>query len=246
MEQIKSKKKWLCANCNAGRPPAPIATDAPVPTTALVATAAAAATLVTAATATAAAAAAPPAAAATAPAATAAAAASPVTAATATAASPVRAAAPAAATTAEVPAAAVVLATLKAGWEAVDLVLCRGARGYGFTVNLQGLVEEVKPGMSGAVAGLEEGDVIVGVNDDRLRHNLLFAYHLTGRQCEGVKLKLTVHRRCRANDPNKRQRTAVRQQPGMQAFAGVRLGDGARTHAARLAATFANGTADSL
>ena len=107
-------------------------------------------------------------------------------------------------------------------------------------------MDEVKPGMSGAVAGLESGDVIVGVNDARLRHYEPFASQLIGRQREGTRLKLTAHRRCQANNPNKRQRTAARQQPGMQAFTGVRLGDGARTHIARLAATFATGTASCL
>ena len=127
------------------------------------------------------------------------------------------------------------------------MVLCRGARGYGFFVSDQdGVVDEVKPGMSGAVAGLQAGDVIVGINDARLRHYELFASQLIGRQCEGTRLKLTAHRRCQANNPNKRQRTAARQQPGMQAFTGVRLGDGARTHTARLAATFATGTSGCL
>ena len=53
--------------------------------------------------------------------------------------------------------------------------------------------------------------------------------HLAGRQREGVKLTLVVHRRCRADNLGKRQRTKC-QQPGMQTMAGVRLGDGARTH----------------
>ena len=140
-----------------------------------------------------------------------------------------------------------VIAAPKAGWEAVELVLFRGARGYGFFVSLQdGVVDEVMPGMSGAVAGLESSVVIVGVNDARLRHYELIASQLIGRQCEGTRLKLTAHRRCQANNPNKRQQTAARQQPGMQAFTGVRLGDGARTHIERLAATFATGTASCL
>ena len=132
-----------------------------------------------------------------------------------------------------------------------ELTLSRGAQGYGFTVNKDsGLVEKVTQGGNGALAGLCEGDVIVGVNDTRLRLGEPFASHLSRSQCqrEGSKLKLAVHRRLSAqgaSDPNKRQRTA-RQQPGMQALDGVRLGDGLRTHAERLANTFATGTANSL
>ena len=137
----------------------------------------------------------------------------------------------------------------KNGWDAVELTLWRSAQSFGFTVCKDtGLVQAVTQGGSGVLAGLQEGDVIVGVNDARLRLGQPFASHLSGRQREGSKLKLVVHRRWPAQpagDPSKRQRTA-RQQPGMQAFDGVRLGDGARTHAERLANTFMTGTADSL
>ena len=136
----------------------------------------------------------------------------------------------------------------KSGWDAVELTLFRSAQSFGFTVCKDtGLVEAVAQGGSGALAGLRQGDVIVGVNDARLRLGEPFASHLSGRQREGSKLTLVVHRRQHAQptDPSKRQRTA-RQQPGMQAFDGVRLGDGARTHAERLANTFVTGTANTL
>ena len=117
-------------------------------------------------------------------------------------------------------AAAAPLVPPKVGWEVVEVVLSRGARGYGFTLEgygsgFTGKVEAVMQGCSGAVAGLEKGDVIVGVDGARLQLSRPFASHLQGRQREGVRLKLTVHRRCRADDPHKRQRT-VAQQPGMQ------------------------------
>ena len=107
------------------------------------------------------------------------------------------------------------------------------------------LVEAVAPGGSGAVAGLQEDDVIVGVNNLRLQHYVSFASQLSGRQREGMRLKLTVHRLRQASEPNKRQRKA-HHEPGKQGFTGMRLGDGMRTHAERIAATFATGSAGRL
>ena len=129
------------------------------------------------------------------------------------------------AVTAKVLAAAALLPKPKSGWEAVELVLSRSVHSYGFTVSLQGLVEAVVQRGSAAVAGLEQGDVIVGVIKLHLQHYQWFASHLSGRQREGTRLKLTVHRCCQASDPNKQQCRACHQ-PGMQAFTGVCLSDG--------------------
>jgi hypothetical protein len=223
--QVKSKKKWKCADCVSGRPAAARPTSLPTPAAMAVPALARSSSSTQA-----------------------------LNSSTSTAlpAANVVSSTALEAATAKAPtipaSAAIAPPAHPLNMEVIEQVLIRGQRGYGFSLSAANQVDRVYEGGSAAVAGLHMDDLVVAVNGRRLAAGE--AMSLEGRQCEGTRLTLTCHRKRslaadEADNASKRRRTAV-QQPGMRSYQGVRIADASRTHAQRMADRFESGTADCL
>ena len=136
----------------------------------------------------------------------------------------------------------------------MELICGEGGR-LGFSVTQRNVIDKVHGGGSADKAGLQEGDVVIAVNGVRLaRGTRMISLLPKGRQGLVVSLSITrlmptaaeTEAPAAGDAPSGRKRAQPDRLGGMTSLDGVRIGNGAQTHAQRLTCVFAAQTGESL